>query len=79
MKIRLHLKDPDGISDSIEEAVKDSLEGVSLSLSSEELEAVAEVRNEEFNEAIKKWVDFSEYVTIEIDTVTGEAEVISCT
>lgn len=72
-KIRLHLKDPDGVYDSINNHVLSSLP---TGLTSTEKEVVKELRQEEISNKISKWIRHGEYVTIEIDTDTGEAVVI---
>lgn len=73
VKIRLTLKDPDGVEDSMRDAVNASMpEG----LSDAENEAVHDIRLGEFQRACRRWVKFGEYVTIEIDTDTDTAVVV---
>ena len=67
MKINITLKDPDGFHDSIGDAIKDSLRTIE-GLTDDEKEALEETRREEVNELLSKWVEYSEYVTIEFDT-----------
>lgn len=74
MKIRLTFKDPDGVSESLDGFVKDSLKG--LNLSSDEAEALFDIRREKLAEALEPWVTYEEYVTIEIDTEAKTAEVV---
>ena len=45
MKIKIHLKDPDGFYESIQQSVKESLKELS-SLSPREKESIEEVRTE---------------------------------
>ena len=59
MKLRITLKDPDGVSNSLREAARGDINVVA-----------------ELEEQIKSYVEYAEYVTIEIDTVTNKARVI---
>lgn len=73
MKIRIILKDPDGVGDSIDEAARDSLpEG----LSEEERDMLFDLRREKIAADCTPWLEYSEYVTIEIDTDAGTAVVV---
>lgn len=74
MKIKVTLKDPDGVYESVRQSVKDSM--VDLPLSGREHEAVLETRTEGAEEALRRWVDCGEYVTIEFDTEAGTATVL---
>ena len=74
MKILVTLKDPDGFSDAIDDAVKQSLadqEG----LDDDEREALFEARQERFGSMLGQWVEYGEYVTLEFDTEAGTATV----
>lgn len=59
MKLRLNLKDPDGVWDSLTDA----------GLDPNELPA-------DVDDALTKFVQFREYVTIELDLQNGTAEVV---
>ena len=59
-KIRITFKSPDSVWDSIKEAGIDP----------------NEVRDSEFGKVINKFVDYMEYVTIELDSETDEATVV---
>lgn len=73
MKFIITMKDPDGVYDSIE----DSLTTPDLSnLTEEEADAVIEKRREERTEIISKWFEYSEYISIEIDTDAKTARII---
>lgn len=74
MKLTIQLKDPDGVYDSIEDAIKQSV--AALELSEEEREAVAESRRVIVSEVCATWIEFGEYVSIEIDTETKTAAVL---
>jgi len=75
MKFTVTLKDPDGFYESIKEAVDNSLNGTTL-LDEDEFEELAEIRRVKINEAISKWVKYSEYITIEFDTTANTATVV---
>jgi hypothetical protein len=75
MKIKVTLKDPDGFYESIQEAVNDSLK--ELNLSPREKSTIEEVRVEETNNFLSKWVKYGEYVTIEFDTEEKTATVVT--
>jgi hypothetical protein len=74
MKFRIQLKDPDGFSDGMDEAIEASLSEADLS--EDEKEAVSEARRERAWKALEKWVEYNEYVTIEFDTTLGTATVV---
>jgi hypothetical protein len=74
MKINVMLKDPDGVYDSIEQAVEASLPD---GLSAREKAALAEARREETSEALRKWIEHGEYVSIEFDTEAMTATVVA--
>ena len=75
MKVKITMKNPDCVSDAIDEAAKESVEPVT-GLSDSEKEDLIETRKEEIGEAISKWVEYAEYITVEIDTEAGTAIVI---
>lgn len=63
VKFRLMLKDPDGFYESIEAAVRD-VPGIDEA----EKEAIREVRREKLKDFCARWVEYGEYLTVEIDT-----------
>lgn len=65
MKIKVTLKDPDVLDDSIREVVDMFTVGA---LTNEELEAVKELRKESYHRIADKWFQSGEYLTVEIDT-----------
>ncbi len=73
MKVRLFLKDPYGVYESVKDAVQETLPD---GLSEDEASDLLKSRTEDTHEKLKKWVEWKEYVTVEIDTDTGEAEVM---
>jgi hypothetical protein len=74
VKFRIQLKDPDGFSDGMDEAIEASLSEADLS--DDEKEAVSEARQERAWKALETWVEYQEYVTIEFDTDAGTAVVV---
>jgi len=66
MKFKINLKDPDGVSDSVMDAVVESV--AAMDLPDDERESLEEARAEKVNEALREWFEHGEYVTIEVDT-----------
>jgi hypothetical protein len=75
MKIKITVKDPDGVYESINEAVKKSVASIE-GLEDFEREEMEESRTESVGEKLSKWIEYGEYITVEFDTETGEATVI---
>jgi hypothetical protein len=73
MKINVMLKDPDGFSDAIDDAVRESLATIE---DEDEREALKEVRREKVQTFLNRWVEYSEYVSIEFDMDAGTASVV---
>ena len=74
MKIKITFKDPDGVYDAITDAVKDQLRNIE-GITEDERETMEESRREGMNELLSKWIEYSEYITIEFDTEAGTAVV----
>lgn len=66
MKFRITMKDPDGVWESVSDAVADSVE--ELNLRDDEAEMLIRVRRESVSRAIARWIEHHEYLTVEIDT-----------
>lgn len=66
MKFKVTLKDPDTLGDAILEAVEK--EFADSKLEQDELDSVIELRQEKVSEICAKWFEYSEYLTVEIDT-----------
>ena len=73
MKFTITFKDPDGVYDSLRDAVIGSMEE---GLSDEETNLLYEHRCEKLSDFIEDWVEFDEYITIEFDTGAGTATVV---
>ncbi len=75
MKVRATFKDPDTMPDACQEAAKRLAkpDGVTA----DEWVEIQESRAEEAQDAISdKWMEWSEYITVEFDTDAGTATVI---
>lgn len=75
MKFTVTLKDPDGFSESVKDAVDESVDELD-GLDDEEKDALREVRSEKTWEKLEQFVEHQEYVTIEFDTDAGTATVV---
>jgi hypothetical protein len=73
MKVRVTLKDPDGVGDCVDEAVRGSLPS---EMDDEEKEAVFDTRREKVKKVLARWIEYGEYVTVEFDTDAGTAVVV---
>ena len=76
MKIKMQLKAPDGVYESIREAAEKQVSEMT-GLRDSEKESIIENRHEEISEQLKEWIEYGEYITIEFDTETGTATVLS--
>ncbi len=73
MKIRITMKDPDGVYECVEDALKASLPADS---SDAEKKAVLEVRREEVGDVLRRWFRYGEYIDVEVDTDAKTIRVI---
>lgn len=74
MKFRVDMKDPDALSDSIDDAVEGDV--ALMSGDADERKAVAEVRRAKARELCGRWFEYGEYLTVEIDTDAGTCVVV---
>lgn len=73
MKLKITFKDPDGVYECVRDAVQETLpEG----LSEEEADELLESRTENAEDALRKWIEWKEYLSVEFDTETGTATVL---
>ena len=75
MKVAITLKDPDGVYESIRDAVKLRLKS-QTGLSQFERDALEEAGIQDLEEKLRKWIEYNEYVTIEFDTDAQTARVL---
>lgn len=71
-KLRITLKDPDGVHDAIEDFISKTRPD---RLSDDEWYDIKDIRREGLN--LKPWVEYQEYVTIEIDLEAKTAVVVA--
>jgi hypothetical protein len=76
MKLRLTLKDPDGVYEMIQEAAENQVEQIE-GLNDDEKESLIESRREKISEQLQKWIEYGEYVHIEFDLETKTATVLT--
>lgn len=74
MKFKITMKDPDTMHDAICDAVAKDVSAMD-GLSNEEKAEIATIRREKVSELCSKWFEYSEYLTIEIDTELKTATV----
>lgn len=73
MKFTVTMKDPDTLSDAIQDAVKhENMEG----MEEDEIEALREMRAEKIKKLCRMWFEYGEYLRVEIDTDTKTCIVI---
>jgi len=65
MKFRVSVKDPDVLHDAIDDALKK--EEITAE-DADEREMIIEHRKEKLHELCSTWFEYSEYLTVEIDT-----------
>lgn len=75
MKFRITMKDPDGIYECTEDAIKRDVAAIP-GLSEEEREVVLEKRRDAIIDVRARWFEYGDYVTVEIDTDAGTATVV---
>lgn len=75
MKLRITMKDPDGVYDSVWRYAEQHYEE-RADLEAEEKGMLIEARVDMVNEMLRKWVRFGEYLTIEVDTEKATAKVV---
>lgn len=73
MKFEITMKDPDGVYDCMQDAAKEWAAQVT-GVDEDEREGLVESKHNKLQEICKKWFEYGEYLTVEIDT---EAESIT--
>lgn len=76
MNIKITFKDPDGVFNAVTDAAAEQIAAASQDLDEEETELLEERRREKINEALSRWIEHGEYLTVEFNTDTGIATVI---
>ena len=75
MKFKLQLKDPDGVYESVQEAVGQEVAQIQ-GLSQAERKELTSRRVMETFERLQRWVAGGEYLTLEVDIEAGTAVVL---
>lgn len=76
MKFKVTMKDPDGFADSLGDAVNDAVDEIK-GIDDEEKDALRETKQKKLSELLKKWFEYSEYLTVEVDTEAETCVVIA--
>ena len=77
MKVRLYLKDPDGVHDSIQDAVMDEVRKQHPNFSDLDLDDQDDLKEnmeDRIKSALDPYIEYMEYIDLTIDTETGEAK-----
>lgn len=75
MKLKITLKDPDGIGNAIIDFAATQVAAID-GISEEEKEMLEETRKEQVSKALRPWIDCDEYLTVEFDTEANTATVL---
>ena len=75
MKFKITMKDPDGYWDCVQDAAKEMAEKVT-GIDEDEKEALIESKKEKIGNLLNKWFEYSEYLTVEVDTDAGTCVVV---
>lgn len=75
MKLKITFKDPDGVSESIRQAVTQEVEQIE-GISEDEREELTDSRTNETTESLAPWIEYGEYLCVEFDTMARTATVI---
>jgi hypothetical protein len=75
MKFRIMLKDPDGVWESVREAAEASMKDVPA-IDGREREDLIEGRVEKLFDVCGRWLEYKEYLTVEVDTDQGTCVVV---
>ena len=76
MKFTITMKDPDGVSDSLDEAAREAAALVT-GIDEDERKAMAESKRDKFYNLMGKWFRYGEYLDVEIDTDAGTCTVLA--
>jgi hypothetical protein len=75
MKFTITIKDPDGFSNSVKQAVQDDVARIE-GLDDDEREDLIESRQEKLWDELQQFVEYQEVIRVEFDTETGTATVL---
>lgn len=74
MIINITLKDPDGVYDAIQDAAEEQVKITNVS--ARERSSLVESRHTQIDKELEPWIEYSEYVRIQIDTEAKTATVL---
>jgi len=75
MIINITLKDPDGVYDAIQDAAEEQVKNISNVTATEKRQLI-ESRHTQIDKELEPWIEYSEYVRIQIDTEAKTATVL---
>lgn len=75
MKIKIYIKDPDGVSNAIQDTINAQFDEQKI-YDKEERRALTDIRKERLDEKLSKWIDCGENLTIEFDLEADTAKVL---
>lgn len=76
MKFTVTFKDPDALQNALEEAAIQSIRGKTKGLTEKQVNLLVEDEIEELRGCTEKWIEWSEYLKVEFDTIAGTATVL---
>lgn len=79
MKFRITMKNPDCVSDAIDAAVENEIEGLKSfgkPLNEDDLNDFRDNHKEKLETFLEQWVEYGEYITVEFDADKNTAVVI---
>lgn len=74
-KIKIYIKDPDGVSNAIKDAIESELDKQQI-YDEKERKCLLDIREERLSEKLSKWIDCGENLTIEFDLEAATAKVL---
>ena len=75
MKFKITMIDPDGAYDSLQDAAKQAAAEVT-GVDDDEREALVEYKMDKIQGIAKQWLEYGEYLTVEIDTEANTCTVL---
>lgn len=69
-------KDPDGVTESVGDDLRDQLKEKYPDLDEDEFQILYESRYEKAHVFLSRWIEYGEYLTVEFDTEKGTATVV---
>jgi hypothetical protein len=76
MKFTVHMKDPDTLDDSINDAVAAEVKALGIT-DKNEVDALREVRSNKVRALCGMWFEYGEYLHVEIDTEAKTCRVLT--